>query len=139
MTALYVKRVGNTLVPDGDESVSAITSVPFGKSLKAEIKMQRNVQHHRLFFAMCKRIGDGCGIDAEKIATVFKIATDHYDVVVSKRHGEIRVPKSISFAKMDQTQFREFFERCVQTAYNEWRIDPADLADLLEPKTEKTR
>lgn len=135
----FVKRVGNVLVADGDDSADAMRELPAGKVLSAEVKQPRNVQFHRLFWALCKRIGDGVGADAEQIATVFKLSTGHYDVVVSKTHGEIRVPKSISFASLDQQGFSAFFEKCVQTAFLEWGIEPAAVNDLIGPKTEKTR
>lgn len=136
MTTLFLRRVGNTLAPDGDESVSELLSLPFGKSFKAEVKLPRNPRFHRLYFALCKRIGDGIGKDAEQISTVFKYATGHYDTMRTKSYGEVKVPKSISFAKLDETAFRKFFDACVATALTEWGIEADALADLLDPKTE---
>ena len=137
MTTLFLKRVGNSLVPDGDESVSALSEVPFGKSLKCKVWQPRNIRAHRLFFAVCKRIGDGVGRDAEQIATVFKLAADHVDIIRSKNYGEIRVPKSIAFDKMDNVAMSAFMEKCFAIALSEWGIEPASLADLLDSKTEK--
>ena len=137
MTVLYLKRVGNALLPDGDESVSALSAIPFCKSLKAEIKQPRNPAFHRLFFSICRRIGDGVGCSEEQIATVFKLATGHYDIIRSKRHGELKIPKSISFAAMDDTKFREFFDKCIVVAFEEWGIERAALADLIDCKTEQ--
>lgn len=137
MTTLFLKRVGFYLVPDGDESVSALSLLPFGKSFMAEVKQPRNLQHHKLFFALCKRIGDGVGTNSDSIATVFKLATGHYDTIRSKVHGELKIPKSISFSKMDQTGFRTFFDACVETALTEWGIDADVLADLVDQKTER--
>lgn len=136
MAKLFLKRVGYYLMPDGEESVSALSSLPFGKSFQADIKQPRNIQHHRLFFAICKRIGDGIGRDAEQIATVFKLATGHYETIRSKKHGELRIPKSISFSSMGQDDFRTFFDACVEVALSEWGIEPSALADLIDPKTE---
>lgn len=136
MATLFLRRVGNALFPDGDESISALMDVPFGKSLKAEIRQPRNPAFHRLYFALCKRIGDGIGKDAEDISTVFKYATGHLETFRSKHHGEIRVPKSISFAKMDDIAFRVFFNKCLDVALTEWGIEPASLSDLIDPRTE---
>jgi len=111
-------------------------SLPFNKSLRIEVRQPRNPAFHRLFFALCKRIGDGIGKDTEQIATVFKYATGHYDAFKTKTYGEVKVPRSISFAKLDETAFRVFFDRCVEVALTEWGIDAASLADLLDPKTE---
>lgn len=136
MTTLFLRRVGNTLAPDGDESVSELLSLPFGKSFKAEVKLPRNPRFHRLYFALCKRIADGIGRDAEEISTVFKFATGHIEQIHSKTYGYIKVPKSISFAKLDETAFRKFFDACVAVALTEWGIEAEALADLLDPKTE---
>lgn len=115
----------------------ALLSLPFNKSLRAEVKAPRNPSFHRLYFAICKRIGDGIGKDAESISTVFKYATGHYDVIRTKSYGEVKVPKSISFAKLDETGFRQFFDKCVETALSEWGIEASSLADLIDPRTEQ--
>lgn len=121
---------------DGDESVSEMLSLPFGKLFKAEIRQSRNIAFHRLYFALCKRIADGVGRDAEEISTVFKFATGHTDQIHSKTYGYIKIPKSISFAKLDETGFREFFNQCIRVALTEWGIEPSSLSDLIDPKTE---
>lgn len=133
MTTLFVKRVGNALHADGDESLGVLAGLPFGKSFRADIKLPRNARYHRWYFAICNRIANGVGSDAETIANIFKYATGHVEVVKTKSYGEVRIPKSISFAKMDDISFRVFVEKCIQCAYEQWQIDPADLADLLAP------
>jgi hypothetical protein len=76
------------------------------------------------------------GRDAEDISTVFKFATGHIEQIYSKTYGVIKVPRSISFAKLDETAFRKFFDACVDVALTEWGIEAEALADLLDPKTE---
>jgi len=136
MTKLFLKRVGNALHADGDESIAEMLCLPFGKSFKAEIVQPRNPGFHRLYFALCKRIGDGVGRKAEEISTVFKFATGHVEQINSKTYGYIKVPKSISFAKLDETGFRKFFNECVEVALTEWGIEASALTDLIDPKTE---
>lgn len=136
MTLLFLRRVGNALYPDGDESIATLLELPFDKHLMAEIKQPRNPRFHRLYFAMCKRIADGIGASAENISTVFKYSTGHYDTLRTKSLGEVRIPKSISFAKLDEVGFRAFFNKCVDVALSEWGIAPEALADLIDPKTE---
>ncbi len=136
MTILYLRRVGNALFPDGDESICELLKLPFGKSLKAEIRQPRNPAFHRLYFALCHRIADGIGSDAEAISTVFKYATGHVETVKTKTYGEVKIPKSISFAKLDNTGFREFFNKCTAVAFTEWGLDASAFSDLLDPKTE---
>jgi len=137
MAELFLKRVGMALWPDGDASVCEFAKLPFGKALKAEVKQPRNPAFHRLYFALCHRIAGGIGSDAETISNVFKFATGHTDSIKTKSYGEVKIPKSISFSKMDGTQFREFFDRCIAVAFTEWGLDAEAFADLLDQKTEQ--
>lgn len=133
MTVLFVKRIGNTIVPDGDESVAVFADIPFGKVLRCELKQPRNLLHHKLFWALCARIGKGIGQDAEWVERAFKVETGHFDFY-KYRGRESMVLRSIAFHNMDQIAFRAFFEQCVEIMYHVWKIDPASVADLLVPE-----
>ena len=132
----WAVRVGNHLEPYGDESINEMEQLPFEKPLQVEVSQPRNSRHHRLFWKLCSRIGTGIGKDAEWVERAFKVECGYFDVF---RYGgqEKLVLRSIAFGKMDQLAFSAFFENCVQIAYSVWRIDPASVADLLAPKTEK--
>lgn len=141
MAEIYLKRVGHGLWGDGQEAIDAIAKLPIGKPLRAEIKRDRSGPHHRLFWALCSRIGDAVGSDAEAVANVLKVATGHCTWIQTKSHGRIPLPNSISFKAMDQLQFREFFDRCLDTIYSEWSIDRPDVlavvADLITPTEQR--
>lgn len=129
----WAEKLAGALHPADDESWNEFAKVPTGKPLHVEVKQPRNGAHHRLFWALCARIGEARGVPSETVSDVLKIATGHCTIVRSKSYGELRLPKSISFAAMDQTTFREFFERCVVVIYEEWKIEPELVADLLLP------
>lgn len=135
----WVRRIDNTLVADGDESVSEFSRLPFNRPLRVEVKQPRNLQFHKLYWSLVHRIADGIGSDPENVSDLFKIATGHCTIIKSKAHGVIKLPKSISFAKMDADSFRVFFEACVTTLYEEWGIDPSAVADLLAPQEAHAR
>ena len=134
MAEFWAERIAGALRPVDQESLDEFSKLPVGKPLHVEVKQPRNAAHHRLFWALCARIADARGVTAENIADVLKIATGHFTLVRTKSYGEIHIPKSISFAAMDQTEFRMFFERCVLVLYEEWKIEPASVADLLVPQ-----
>lgn len=136
MTTLWLRRVGNALHPDGDESVAEFAKLPFVKSLRCEIKQPRNAAFHRLYWAVCARIATGVGSNSENISDVLKIATGHYTTIRSKNYGEIRLPKSIAFHNLDETAFREFFLRCLVVIFQEWGIGADAFSDLLDVKGE---
>lgn len=132
MAEIWMRRVGNALFPDGDESIAELTKLPFGKSMRVTTKLPRNARFHRLYFAVCARIAGGVGQTSENISDVLKIATGHYTTIKSKTHGEIRIPKSIAFQAMTQTDFNDFYERCLVVIFSEWGIERAALSDLID-------
>lgn len=138
---IWLKRVGNGLFADSDDSAAEFAKLPFGKTLQAVVKQPRNARHARLYWALCHRIGAAIGADAENISDLLKIETGYCTIIHSKKYGEIRLPKSISFASMDQSAFHDFFEACVRVIYENWSISRSDVldavSDLLAPKTEK--
>jgi len=142
MSEFWVRREGSTLHPIDTESCDALEKLPREKLLHVEVKLPRNAAHSRLYWALCQRIGNALGIDSENISDILKISTGHCKFVRSKRYGVVRIPKSISFAAMDQTAFSEFFERCVLCISEEWGMARKDILaaveDLLVP-TERLR
>jgi len=137
MSDFWATREGMMLRPYGAESASAFGKLGFGKVLHVEVKQPRNGAHHRLYWTLCARIADAVGADSEDISDILKLRTGHVKEIRTKRGLEI-VPKSISFAAMDQTAFRAFFEKCVMVIMQEWGIARADtvecVRDLLEDK-----
>lgn len=131
-------RNGNALKAFGSESDAVLSKVPFGKVVYVEVKQPRNGKHHRLYWSLCSRIGDAIGVESETVSDVLKIRTGHCTNVQTKR-GILQLPKSISFAAMDQTEFREFFEKAVTVIVSEWGIARSDVLDcvkdLLEEKS----
>lgn len=138
MSDFFAMREGMTLRPYGAESAAVLGKLPLTKMLHVEVKQPRNGKHLRLYWTLCHRIGDGLGIEAEDISDVLKLKTGHFREIRTKT-GVERVPKSISFAAMDQDGFRIFFDKAVGVITNEWGLARADILelvkDLLEEKT----
>lgn len=134
MSEFWGVKAGGALRPTDAESWEEFSKLPSGKPLHVEVKQPRNAAFHRLYWALCARIADARGVTSENVSDVLKIATGHFQLVRTKSYGDIHIPKSISFAKMDQTEFRSFFERCVMVVYEEWKIEPESVADLLVPQ-----
>lgn len=128
----FAKRIGDALVPDGEVSFQEFDFLPMGKVLRIDAVQSRHIGFHRLYFALCARIGKGIGKPAEWVSNAFKVETGHYTVFHYGGKDVLQLD-SIAFDKMDQVAFRTFFEECVQIAYRVWKIDPKSIADLLIP------
>ena len=115
---LICKRKGNSLIPSDSMSENLLSEIPEDKEVKVVVSVPRSLKKHRLFFGL--------------LAIVIKNQPDppHYLTVddllddLKKAMGYMTerkdwngdtyfVPKSIAFHKLDETGFRDFFNRAV--------------------------
>lgn len=116
---VFMVRTINGLLPDDERATEALRGIKIGQTVAVEVTRPRNIQHHRLYWAMCTKIGNALDVAPENISDVLKLRTGHF-VVVHTKAGPVHLPRSISFAAMDQAAFREFFERCAKVISMEW-------------------
>lgn len=141
MADLWVIKIDGVLHADGDESLAVMDKLPSNKPLQCEVKNPRNAKHHRLFFKLVSRVVaylDRDDINTESVLVFLKMATGMAGKVKTKTFGDLAIYGSISFAKMDQSHFAEWFEKCVRFIIAEWQIPYEVYGDLLgEVQTEK--
>ena len=108
------------LVPTDDASEAALKSVKLGACVEVKIKSPRNLQMHRLFWKMMQIVYENQDHyqSADEVCSAFKFAVGHVDSIKTAR-GVIQVPRSISFAKMDQAAFRELFDKALHFCVTE--------------------
>lgn len=137
MADLWAIREGMALRPFGAESGAVFSKIPFGKPFYVEVRQPRNGAHHRLFWTLCTRIADAVGCESEDISHIIKVRTGHVRIVKTAK-GIQEIPRSISFASMDQIAFKAFFDKAVYVIENEFGIAKPDIlaavADLLHPE-----
>ncbi len=119
MTKVFFRRTFIGLEPDDEMAQDALRGVTFGAVVAVEITRPRNLQHHRLYWALCTKIANAIDVTPENVSDVLKIATGHFTTVRGKT-DTYRLPKSISFAKMDQAEFNAFFDRCCRVICEQW-------------------
>jgi hypothetical protein len=111
---LLRRDFGPVLRPCDEVGERALKQITQGNTVTCQVKQPRNVLHHRKFFALMSKVFENQEYftSIEQLVAALKIAIGHVDVVQTRR-GTFTIPKSISFAKMDQAQFSEFYERAV--------------------------
>lgn len=120
MEILLRRDFGPVLRPCDEIGETALKRVGQGKLVTCNIKQPRNPQHHRLFFALMSKVFENQQYfsSVEQLVTALKIAIGHVDMIKTKR-GTFQIPKSISFAAMDQDAFSQFYERAVDFVLQE--------------------
>lgn len=112
---LFFRRTLRGLEPSDRGAEDAVSKISIGDVVRADIKRPRNTRQHRLYWALLGAVADNLPDDvtAEVLHDVVKLRTGHYTVVRTRR-GEVQIPGSIAFGKMDQAEFDAFFERVLK-------------------------
>lgn len=115
MATFLAKKVLNGLTPCEKRGEDALERIANGDIVSVEIKRPRNVQHHRLYWALVGLVHDN--LDHARYPTPEDVS-DHIKIAAGLRKrielpsGEVGyIPGSIAFHKMDQTEFNEFYDR----------------------------
>ena len=116
---LTLLNTSSGLVPLDDRSYEGKKKLKTGEKYTAEIRLCRNYEFHKLYFALIK-----CAWEClpERMSSGFRseynfrkyveVAAGHCEPFYSPTKGEwFEVPKSISFESMDEIAFRELYER----------------------------
>lgn len=108
------------LVPLTDDDYDEKKKLKIGEVYQVDIKKLRNIRFHRLYFALINCSWEYCN---EKQAEFFKndknvfrksmeVSAGHCDTVYSVTKKEWQdVPRSISFEKMDEFEFRDLYDK----------------------------
>ena len=124
MATFFARSNGAALLPMTRAAQSELEKMPRGVPLRVEATQTRNGKQHRLFWAFCALVAEcindgpvGGQWDAERVATLLKLATGHVETVKLSRKDAARLgveyaalPKSISFAAMDGEAFGRFMD-----------------------------
>lgn len=116
---LLALNTSEGLKPCYDEDYDEKKKLKLGKIYKVRITEPRNVDFHRKYFklintaweyqneAVCKHFNN----NVDCFRKTVEIAAGHCDTVFNIKLKEwVDIPKSISFDKMDEFQFREHYE-----------------------------
>ncbi len=104
-----VKRLG-ALRPATDHDAALMQDLPEGTPIKLVATVRpRNEAHHRWFFGLLGVVADNTEYTTDQLLLLVKIGIGHVDTIIHPVTGaQVLVPRSISFAKMDQQQFTRF-------------------------------
>lgn len=116
---IMVKRLG-AFRPTDDEGTEDMAKIPDGSLVKVTWTRPRNIRFHNKFFAMLGIVlkNQEHYKSMDVLLGVCKIRIGHV-TMASTNAGPVYLPKSISFAKMDETEFNKFYDRAVDWVLRE--------------------
>jgi len=114
---LSMKYGGTYLLPSDAASVEAYETLKRGEYI-VEIKEERNPRFHRLAFALIKAMFDNQErfTNFEDFRRELKIMTGSYEDYIRHNGDVVLIPKSWSFAVMDDIEFHEIYNKLLTIA-----------------------
>jgi hypothetical protein len=102
----------NGLAPADVAGEEALRKVKLGDFVTVEVKKPRNGKHHRLYWALVGIVHHNQDRyeTTEQLHSALKIAAGHYELLTMPNGNEYKIPKSIRFDTMDQTEFSAFYD-----------------------------
>ena len=115
---VFLKKTFTGLVPVDDQAAKCIKRFGQGEIVKCEIKKPRNYEFHKKAFALFTLVFDNQERydTLEDLLVEFKLRTGHYKEHITARGVMVYVPKSISFAQMEECDFQEFYSKAINVA-----------------------
>lgn len=116
---MLVVNTPRGLVPFGDDDYEEKKKLKVGQTYSMEVKVVRNVDFHRKYFAMISYAWEYLNeVEVERFKTkdnfrkYIEITAGHCDVIFHPRLQEfVEIPKSISFSSMDNAAFSDLYGR----------------------------
>lgn len=112
---IIMRREGKGLFPIDQLGIDALSRIPDGGSVTAVVTQSRNLRFHKMFFGLLSLVYG----NQDQFATMdglldaVKVSIGHFDERTSLDGRMFVVPRSISFAKMDNESFRQFYDRAL--------------------------
>jgi hypothetical protein len=107
------QRVKNALVPEMSFDLAALDGIAQGERVRIEIKQWRNSGRNRAYWSVLSDVVDACGLTLtpEKLHEVLKLENGVIELVRLPTGMTVAIPGSISFEKMTEQEFIDFFRK----------------------------
>lgn len=123
---LLVVNTPRGLIPFGDDDYEEKKKLKIGQAYTMEVKIARNVDFHRKYFAMIAYAWEYLNeVEVERFKTkdnfrkYLEIAAGHCEVFYHPRLQEfVEIPKSISFGSMDNAEFSDLYDRVKNAVFS---------------------
>ena len=134
MAELVMERSMRGLVPADESSAEMLKAWAPGEVIRIKASRMRNGRNHRRFMKLLQVCADNLDspVTVDQLLFCVKLATGHCDEVILPS-GEVQyVPRSISFARMDEPEFRQFYSNASKYLCANWLYcSEAELAEYV--------
>lgn len=135
MEIFLVKTLAGSLKPAFESDHEKFKKVPLNEPISFKWTKKRNLKFHKKFFALINMVYQNQEVynNQDEMRYDLTVEAGFFIDKTNFITGEItRHPKSISFDKMDDIEFSEFYNRFIDAVINWLKWDKQDILDNIE-------
>jgi len=134
MKITLIKGLNNTFKIAFDSDYEKAKKIKVGEPYEFEFKNVRNPKFHRLYFALLNMVFQNQEMynNIDHLRRDLTIESGYYDLRANIHGEEIKEPKSISFASMNQEEFSEYYNAVLDTIVKYFHFDKEDIIANVE-------
>ena len=116
MAKAVFAKVGNALVPMDEDGREILAALKPERQVMVQVHAPRNPRHHRLYFALLKKVIDGGAWkgDIDTLDESIRLECRHVRLQVNAFTGEVtEVAAPLNWESLSQEKFARYFDRAV--------------------------
>jgi mannose/fructose/N-acetylgalactosamine-specific phosphotransferase system component IIB len=127
---LFAIKTSSGFIPEHDSDYEKAKKIKKGESVKISVTRPRNYEFHKKFFALVRLVHHNQDIiEEEDDLRLYMIMKAGYVKKIETKDGLMYLPKSISFAKMDEIEFQDLYNKVIDVAIKILGTDRKSLLD----------
>ena len=135
MELALIKRADGSFIPVHDSDYESARKIKTGEERVFKTIKNRNYKFHKKVFALFNAVFENQEQVEEfnNFRALLTIEAGYYTDIVNHVTGEVhRIPKSLSYATMDEFEFQEFYAALKQTVIRIYKWDDSTLDEIIE-------
>jgi len=134
MKFTIVKQFNNTFKVAYDSDYDKMKRIKVGDFLQCEIKKPRNYMFHKKFFALLNMIFQNQERynNIDHLRNDITIEAGYYTLRHNLEGKEVYEANSISFSKMNEETFGEYYSKCLDVIVKYFNFDKQSIIDNVE-------
>jgi hypothetical protein len=134
MEIQFVKTLSGTFKLAFDSDFEKAKKLPLNEPFSVTYVKKRNIKFHRKFFALINMVYQNQERynNYDELREHLTIASGYFNLSYDLDGVETKKAKSISFSKMDETEFSDLYNAVIDTIIKYFHFEKQDIIDNIE-------
>lgn len=134
MKIVLIKTLSGNIIPAYEQDKERLKKFKAGEPFMADVTKPRNLKFHRKFFGLLNLVLENQEIykHIEDLRRDITIEAGYFYHRTTMLGEVVKEPKSISFAAMDDAEFSEFYDKCINVIIQHFSFDKESLIEEIE-------